>query len=72
MWKDLNELVSLMERNPSCSMETLVSDVNHGYARGLVKRFQVSERMRRREIYIYIYIYIMLAERKKVDFLMKI
>jgi hypothetical protein len=53
-------------------METLVSDVNHGYARGLVKRFQVSERMRRREIYIYIYIYIMLAERKKVDFLMKI
>jgi hypothetical protein len=55
-------------------METLVSDVNHGYARGLVKRFQGSERMRRREIYIYIYIYIyiMLAERKKVDFLMKI
>jgi hypothetical protein len=51
-------------------METLVSDVNHGYARGLVKRFQGSERMRRREIYIYIYI--MLAERKKVDFLMKI
>jgi hypothetical protein len=23
LWKDLNELVSLMERDPSCSMETL-------------------------------------------------
>jgi hypothetical protein len=45
-----------------------MSGVNHGYARGLVKRFQGSERMRRREIYIYI----MLAERKKVDFFMKI
>jgi hypothetical protein len=39
-----------------------MSCVNHGFAKGLVKRFQGSERMRRRGIYM------MLAKEKEADF----
>jgi hypothetical protein len=45
-----------------------MSSVNHYSTRGLVRRFQGSEGMRK--IYIYIYIYMRLA-RKKADFLTK-
>jgi hypothetical protein len=42
-----------------------MSGVNHGFARGLVRRFQGSEGMRKREIYM------MLVKLKKADFLVK-
>jgi hypothetical protein len=57
--RDLGELVSVMERNPECSMKTLHEHVNHDFARGLARRFLGSERTRIRRVYM------MLAEKNK-------
>jgi hypothetical protein len=39
LWGGLGELVSVMERNPGYSMDTLYELWNHGSARGLVRSF---------------------------------
>ncbi len=67
--RDFGELVSMMERDPSYSMETLYelceSRLCKGIARGLVRRFQGSEGMKRGGIYM------MLAKKKMIDFFVK-
>ncbi len=52
LWRDLSELVLMMEHDCGCSMGTFTSYVNHGSAGGLVRRFQGSEGTRGKEIYM--------------------
>jgi hypothetical protein len=37
--RDLGELVSMLERDPGCSMELFMRCVNHDFVKGLVRRF---------------------------------
>jgi hypothetical protein len=52
LWNGFGELVSVMERNPSCSRIFFMSSVKHSSRRGLVQRFQGSERRWRGERYM--------------------
>ncbi len=54
LWKDLNELISLMEHNPSCSMETLYERCESRLCEGIgeeISRERKDEE--KRNIYIY-------------------
>jgi hypothetical protein len=52
LWKDLGELLSVMERDPSYSKKIHYVFGNHSSVRGLVKRFQGSERTKKIKIYM--------------------
>jgi hypothetical protein len=50
--RGLGELVSVMECDLSCSINTLMRCVNHGSTRGLARRFKGSEGMRSEGVYM--------------------
>jgi len=52
LWNGLGELVSMMERDPNCSMDTFDESVDHGSCGGLLQSFLGSEGMWRRESYM--------------------
>jgi hypothetical protein len=52
LWNNLSELVSMMECNLAAQWILFMTCVNHGSASGLVRNFQGSEGMGRREIYM--------------------
>ncbi len=64
MWKDLNELVSLMERDPGCSMETLYEQCKSWLCEGMGEKISRERKDEEKR-----HIYIMLAERYEAKFL---